>query len=608
MAQVWSCSSTLPPLPAVERGFATVISGSEAAGKLIYTNGRAVVMRSLARPFEDCEAIYMHTTNATCARFSPSGEWVASGDAAGGVKVWSAAEANGERAVKNDIPVLGGAITDLQWAPDGKKIVAVGNGRGRLAKCFAWDRGSNFGDFDGLSSKVNSCDFRPTDPFRIVTGSEDFRVNVYGGPPFKFLLSNKKHTNFVNCVRYSPDGSRYVSVSSDKKCIVYDGETGEPIQEFATGGDAHTGSIMACAWSPDSAKLITASADKTVKVWDMQNLKLSSTVKMGSKVEDMQLGCCWVGDHVVSLSLSGNLNYLDLGAGKVRTTVMGHTKGLTTLATGAASKFFTSSYDGRVCEWDGSARCKSSAVVHTNMPVSMEVSGTGDSLYSCGFDDTYRITSLPLRGDATSVETTKLSAQPKDSAYSKATDTVCLVYERKVELLKGTAVFCSLDLDQEASSCALSPSGQVLALGTKAGKVVTYGIHGGSTLTKDKTLERHRGEVTAVAFSHDGALLASGDTNREVLVWDCNSGEVKKSRMVYHSSKITSLSWSPSGDAVCSGSVDSSVIVWPLDLPTSKRTTLALAHQEGVKGVAYLSDDKIASVGTDGCCKIWTKA
>ena len=83
------------------------------------------------------------------------------------MKVWSAnALEDGQHAIKNDIPVLGGAVTDLAWSPCGKKIVAVGQGMGKIAKCFAWDRGSNFGEFDGLSRKVNSCDYKPNDGSR----------------------------------------------------------------------------------------------------------------------------------------------------------------------------------------------------------------------------------------------------------------------------------------------------------------------------------------------------------------------------------------------------------------------------------------------------------
>lgn len=56
---------------------------------------------------------------------------------------------------------------------------------------FRWDSGSNVGEFDGHSKRVLSCAFKPTRPFRIVTCGEDFLVNFYEGPPFKFKLSQR---------------------------------------------------------------------------------------------------------------------------------------------------------------------------------------------------------------------------------------------------------------------------------------------------------------------------------------------------------------------------------------------------------------------------------
>lgn len=47
------------------------------------------------------------------------------------------------------------------------------------------------GDFDGHSRRVLSCEFKPTRPFRIATCGEDFLVNFYEGPPFKFKLSHR---------------------------------------------------------------------------------------------------------------------------------------------------------------------------------------------------------------------------------------------------------------------------------------------------------------------------------------------------------------------------------------------------------------------------------
>ena len=54
-----------------------------------------------------------------------------------------------------------------------------------------WDSGTNVGEFDGHSRRVLSCAFKPTRPFRIVTCGEDFLVNFYEGPPFKFKLSHR---------------------------------------------------------------------------------------------------------------------------------------------------------------------------------------------------------------------------------------------------------------------------------------------------------------------------------------------------------------------------------------------------------------------------------
>eukprot|EP00959_Pyramimonas_sp_CCMP1952_P289596 6057043-Pyramimonas_sp.AAC.1 len=53
-----------------------------------------------------------------------------------------------------------------------------------------WDSGNPVGEFDGIAKRCNSCDFKPSRPFRIVTGSEDFKTNIYEGPPFKFSVTD----------------------------------------------------------------------------------------------------------------------------------------------------------------------------------------------------------------------------------------------------------------------------------------------------------------------------------------------------------------------------------------------------------------------------------
>lgn len=55
-------------------------------------------------------------------------------------------------------------------------------------------------------------------------------------------------------MRFSPDGSKFITVSSDKKGILYDAKTAEKIGELSME-DGHKGSIYAVSWSPDSKKV-----------------------------------------------------------------------------------------------------------------------------------------------------------------------------------------------------------------------------------------------------------------------------------------------------------------------------------------------------------------
>lgn len=57
--------------------------------------------------------------------------------------------------------------------------------------------------------------------------------------------------------------------------------------------------------------MLSASGDKTSKIWDVNVNSVVSTFPMGSNVLDQQLGCLWQKDHLLSISLSGYINYLD---------------------------------------------------------------------------------------------------------------------------------------------------------------------------------------------------------------------------------------------------------------------------------------------------------
>lgn len=125
------------------------------------------------------------------------------------------------------------------------------------------ETGTSVGEISGQSKPINSCDFRPSRPFRIITGSEDNTIGVFEGPPFKFKMtkqvnivntSKKKkiakilklpilqeHSRFVQAVRFSPNGNLFASAGFDGKVFLYDGTNADLVSEI--GSPAHKGGV-----------------------------------------------------------------------------------------------------------------------------------------------------------------------------------------------------------------------------------------------------------------------------------------------------------------------------------------------------------------------------
>jgi hypothetical protein len=96
------------------------------AKKIAYCVGRNVIVRdiddtSVATVYQE------HLANTSCAMVNPTGQWVASGDDHGKVRVW--ALNNPEHTLKIEVPVFNGRIMDICWDPESKRVAAVGAGK-----------------------------------------------------------------------------------------------------------------------------------------------------------------------------------------------------------------------------------------------------------------------------------------------------------------------------------------------------------------------------------------------------------------------------------------------------------------------------------------------
>ncbi|XP_019625840.1 PREDICTED: WD repeat-containing protein 1-B-like [Branchiostoma belcheri] len=590
-----------PALPRTQRATAFTLGGDPKGKNILYCFGQSVVIRDLENP-AIADVYTQHVAKTTVAKYAPSGFYIASADESGKVRIWDTTQK--EHILKYEYQPIAGAIKDIAWSPDSKRIAICGDGKEKFAHCFLWDTGSSVGELVGISKVANSIDYRATRPFRIITGGDDNTTTFYEGPPFKFKMSLAEHTRFVNCVRFSPNGERFVTVGADGKGFIYDGKTAELIGELG-GGKAHDGGIYGCSWSPDSNQLITCSGDKTVKLWDMEQNSVVSTFVMGKDIEDQQLSCLWQGDYLLSVSLNGYINYLDKSnpSSPIR-IVKGHNQPISSMALSEDKcTVYTADNSGRITHWDTSTGAHDviCGKGHKNKVSGMGVQG--GNLITCSMDDSVRYTHVP--GTEYGPDAVTMDSQPQGVGLGKDGLSVVACTNEVVVVRNGRKMF-SLPVDFEVTAAGIHPNQTQVVVGGKADKKLHVYNLAGDTLVDCKTVPL-KDAVTAFAFSPDGRYLSCAQTSRHITTLDVTAGyEIIQNLDAWmQNAKVTCLAWNPSSTHLASGSLDTNIIIWTLAKPFDRFELKGAHPMSQIVGVDWLSDHKLISVGIDNSIREW---
>ncbi|XP_063983666.1 actin-interacting protein 1 [Diachasmimorpha longicaudata] len=586
-------------LPRTQRGTPLVLGGDPKGKNFLYTNGNSVIIRNIDNP-AIADTYTEHSCAVNVAKYSPSGFYIASGDQSGKIRIWDTV--NKEHILKNEFHPIGGPIKDIAWSPDSQRMVVVGEGRERFGHVFMADTGTSVGEISGQSKPINSCDFRPARPFRLITGSEDNTVAIFEGPPFKFKMTKQEHSRFVQAVKYSPSGHLFASAGFDGKVFLYDGTTSELVSEI--GSPAHQGGVYGVAWKPDGTQLLTASGDKTCKLWDVETKSLITEFNMGNTVEDQQVSCLWQGEHLLSVSLSGFINYLNVNdPTKPLRIIKGHNKPITVLTLSPdRGTIYTGSHDGHVTNWNASTgeNDRVQGQGHGNQINGMKAAG--NLLYTAGIDDTLRAIDI-ASNNYNDADTIKLDSQPRGlDVYN---DIVVTAAMRQIHLTQSGRKVSKLPIDYEPSCVGVNPENGDVAVGsTSDNKVYVYNLSG-TTLTFKQELE-HLGPVTDVAYSPDNKYLVACDANRKVILYMLPEYKLAHNReWGFHNARVNTVAWSTDSTMVASGSLDTTIIIWSVTNP-AKHTIIKNAHpQSQITRLVWLDEETLISVGQDCNTKIW---
>ncbi|MCY7385575.1 MAG: serine/threonine protein kinase [Microcoleus sp. CAN_BIN18] len=153
---------------------------------------------------------------------------------------------------------------------------------------------------------------------------------------------------------------------------------------------------------------------------------------------------------------------------------------------------------------------------------------------------------------------------------------------------------------QAVTSVAFSLDGATLASGSEDKTIEMWKLDAGK---RWYTLTGHSDWVTCVAFSPDGATLASGGRDKTIQIWDLNKGKWWYA-LRGHEDRVYAVAFSPDGQVLATGSRDKTVQLWNLN--KGRRISALSGHAGGVEAVAFSPGGEfLASGSRDKSLQLW---
>ncbi|HUG68926.1 MAG TPA: protein kinase [Pirellulaceae bacterium] len=537
---------------------------------------------------EQLHSLNRHSGAIHCVDFSPDSKRIVSGSGdlfnpnttPGEVIVWDAEQG------KELFPLRGhsGSVRCVNFSPNGKLIVTAGGDR--TIKIWSSDTGQEIRTLRGHSGPVTCVRFAPNGR-RLVSASESPKsigttpipgeIRIWDAETGQELQPLRGHTDNVTCVRFSPDGQRIFSVSSDETLRIWDAEKGHELL-ICRG---HSADIKSVAVSSDGKRIVSGSTDGTARLWDA-NTSPTTFILRGHALEVLAVCFSPDGKHIVSGSgkvvnsdRPGELKIWSTETGQEERTLHGHTDGVSSVNFNSDGKHFvTASWDDNLRIWD----VETGQLIRTFR--GRAIGPDGERAIDGGkfgeeaprvFDVRTNREVCNLRGHEGTVNCIAFSSNGKFIVTGSDDPTLKLWDARtgeQIHTLRGHSMEVRTACFSDDGKYIVSSSGKLSNSAGHAGEVKVWETETGQEL---RTLSGHTGAVLCVHFSPDGKRVVSGAGlhDRTLKIWNWETGD-ELITLRGHTDNVVSARFSPDGTRLLSGSWDRTVRVWCLDILLGK--------------------------------------
>jgi WD40 repeat protein len=147
---------------------------------------------------------------------------------------------------------------------------------------------------------------------------------------------------------------------------------------------------------------------------------------------------------------------------------------------------------------------------------------------------------------------------------------------------------------------ALSPDGKNFAAAMEDGSVLLFETEGPKEV---KSFKAHEAAVYDLAFSPDGATLATCSTDKLAKLWNWKADKpAEKAKLEGHSEAVWAVTWSKDG-SLATASADRKIKLWSAE---AKEEATLEGHKDWVSDVAFSPDGlTLASSSHDRTARLW---
>ncbi|OKL61652.1 hypothetical protein UA08_03431 [Talaromyces atroroseus] len=151
------------------------------------------------------------------------------------------------------------------------------------------------------------------------------------------------------------------------------------------------------------------------------------------------------------------------------------------------------------------------------------------------------------------------------------------------------------------SAVKFSPDRTMLASGGADGTLKVWDALTGKLI---HTFEGHLAGISTVAWGPDNETIATGSDDKTIRLWNALTGKAHPRAFNGHHNYVYSIAFSPKGNILVSGSYDEAVFLW--DVRSAKVMRSLPAHSDPVAGIDVCHDGTlVVSCSSDGLIRIW---